>query len=139
MEEQRILERIIAGEKELYELLVRRNNQTLYRVVKGYVSDERDVEEIMQISFVKAFEKLSTFNMKSKFSTWLIRIAINESLQFNKKNSKYRSINYSDIGYSDNTLSNPEKLFIMNESTQIFENAISQLEPIYKIVFINLS
>lgn len=65
MEEQRILERIIAGEKELYELLVRRNNQTLYRVVKGYVSDERDVEEIMQISFVKAFEKLSTFNMKS--------------------------------------------------------------------------
>ena len=136
MEEQRILERIIAGEKELYELLVRRNNQTLYRVVKGYVSDERDVEEIMQISFVKAFEKLSTFNMKSKFSTWLIRIAINESLQFNKKNSKYRSINYSDIGYSDNTLSNPEKLFIMNESTQIFENAISQLEPIYKIVFI---
>lgn len=136
MKEEHIISKILNGEKELYELLIRRNNQTLYRVIKGYISDERDVEEIMQSSFVKAFEKLSTFNLKSKFSTWLIRIAINESLQFNKKNNKYRSINYSDIGYSDNTLYNPEKLYIMKESTQFYENAISQLDPIYKVVFI---
>lgn len=136
MEEQILIERIIAGEKELYELLVRRYNQTLFRVVKGFIADSDDVEEIMQITFVKAFEKLSTFSMKSKFSTWLIRIAINESLQFKKKNVKYRSINYSDIGYSDNSLKNPEQLLIMNESTQIYEQAISELDPIYKSVFI---
>jgi RNA polymerase sigma-70 factor (ECF subfamily) len=94
------------------------------------------VEEIMQISFVKAFEKLSSFGMKSKFSTWLIRISINEALQFNKRNSKYRSINYSDIGYSDNSLKNPEQLLIMNESTKIYEQAISELDTIYKSVFI---
>jgi len=136
LEEQVIIERIITGEKEFYELLVRRYNQTLYRVIKGFISDDSDIEEIMQISFVKAFEKLSTFNMKSKFSTWLIRIAINESLQFNKKSVKYRSINYSDIGYSDNSIKNPEQLLIMNESTQIYEQAISELDPIYKSVFI---
>lgn len=136
MEEQLIIERILAGEKELYELLVRRYNQTLYRVIKGFVSEDSDVEEIMQISFVKAFEKLSSFGMKSKFSTWLIRISINEALQFNKRNSKYRSINYSDIGYSDNSLKNPEQLLIMNESTKIYEQAISELDTIYKSVFI---
>lgn len=136
MEEQIIIERIIAGEKELYELLVRRYNQSLYRVIKGFITDNSDVEEIMQISFVKAFEKLSTFNMKSKFSTWLIRIGINESLHFNSKSVKYRSINFSDIGYSDNSLKNPEQLLIMNESTQIYEQAISELDLIYKSVFI---
>jgi RNA polymerase sigma-70 factor (ECF subfamily) len=136
LEEQLIIERIIAGEKELYELLVRRYNQTLYRVMKGFLHDESDIEEMMQISYIKAFEKLSTFNMKSKFSTWLIRIAINEALQLNKKNIKYSSIDFSDIGYSDISLKNPEQLLIMNESTQIYEQAISELDPIYKSVFI---
>lgn len=136
MEEQILINRITSGEKELYELLVRRYNQTLYRVVRGFISDDSDIEDIMQIAYVKAFEKLSTFNMKSKFSTWLIRIAINEALQFNKKSVKYRSINFSDIGYSDISLKNPEQLLIMNESTQIYERAISELDPIYKSVFI---
>lgn len=136
MEDNIIIDRILAGEKELFELLIRRYNQTLYRVIKGYLRNDDDVEEIMQIAYVKAYEKLSTFKKNSGFSTWLIRIAINDALQFNKKSGRFQSINYPEYDYADNILKNPEQEYIMNESKQIYESAISELDPMYKSVFI---
>lgn len=75
-----IVKRILNGEKELYEILVRRNNQKLFRVLRGYLKNEMDVKDAMQETYLKAFEKLGQFNHQSEFSTWLIRIGINEAL-----------------------------------------------------------
>ena len=80
IEESEVIKRIIGGEKELYEILVRRNNQKLYRVIRSYIKEEAEVEDIMQDSYVKAFTKLYQFKLESSFSTWLIRIGINETL-----------------------------------------------------------
>lgn len=75
-----IINRILSGEKELYEILVRRNNQKLFRIIRSYIKGQEEIEDIMQNSYIKAFTNLHQFNSNSKFSTWLIRIAINESL-----------------------------------------------------------
>ena len=55
LEEQEIIIRILKGEKELYEILVRRNNQKLYRVVRSYLKEDAEIEDVMQDSYVKAF------------------------------------------------------------------------------------
>ena len=75
-----IIYRILQGEKALYELLLRRNNQKLYRIVRAYLQDGNEVEDVMQNTYLKAYEKLHQFRQNSSFSTWLIRIGINEAL-----------------------------------------------------------
>src|SRR5690554_7315579 len=97
IKEATIIKRILGGEKELYEILVRRNNQILYRIIRSYIKDEAEVEDIMQDSYVKAFTKLYQFKLNSAFSTWLIRIGINESLADRKStrlNSSHVRISY---------------------------------------------
>src|SRR5690606_10583072 len=88
---------ILSGEKELYEILVRRNNQKLYRVIRSYLKDEADIEDAMQNSYIKGFIKLSQFRSESSFSTWLIRIAINEALaRLKDKGKLFRLMELSD-------------------------------------------
>ena len=96
-----VIKRIIAGEKELFEILLRRNNQKLYRVIRGYISDIHEIDDIMQNTYLKAFEKLYQFKMDSEFSTWLIRIGINEALARLKEKTKYADKNQS-INLSSN-------------------------------------
>ncbi len=56
--EKTIINRILSGEKELFEILLRRNNQKLYRIIRSYIKDYAEIEDIMQNTHLKAFEKL---------------------------------------------------------------------------------
>lgn len=144
IQESEIIKRILGGEKELYEILVRRNNQKLYRVIRSYMKDEAEVEDIMQDSYVKAFTKLYQFKLESSFSTWLVRIGINESLRRIKEKGKvYQLADYSSNLKSNNTLEvpddtqlNPHDRMIQHEAKQLLENAIDHLDIKYKTVYI---
>src|SRR4029453_17959853 len=61
-------------------VLMRRHNQRVYRAVRALLSDEDEVEDVMQQAYVLAFTHLEQFEGHSRFSTWLIRIAVNEAL-----------------------------------------------------------
>ena len=143
IEESSIIKRILSGEKEFYEILVRRNNQKLYRVIRSYIKDEVEIEDIMQDTYVKAFTKLYQFKLESTFSTWLIRIGINEALARLREKGKLLYINdQSDVLKSrvvleipDNKKLNPQDKMIRNEAKQFLEDAIDQLESKYKIVY----
>src|SRR5689334_6401369 len=78
--DERVIPRILKGEKELYAILVRRYNQRLYRAGISILNDEAEVEDAMQVAYMNAYENLHKFEFKSAFSTWLTRIMINESL-----------------------------------------------------------
>ncbi|MEO6950029.1 MAG: RNA polymerase sigma factor [Ginsengibacter sp.] len=141
--ETEVIKRILGGEKQLYEILVRRNNQKLYRAVRSYLKEEAEIEDIMQNSYIKAFTKLYQFKLESSFSTWLIRIAINESLARIKERGKVhymdqQSDNIKDIllEIPDSKQLNPQNIMIRNESKQILEKAIDQLDLKYKTVYI---
>ncbi|AXP79369.1 ECF RNA polymerase sigma factor SigW [Mariniflexile rhizosphaerae] len=143
IKESEVIKRILGGEKELYEILVRRNNQKLYRVIRGYLKDEAEIEDIMQDSYVKAFTKLYQFRLDSAFSTWLIRIGINESLaRLKEKGKLYRlneqsdNLSYTTLEIPDNRQLNPQDKMIRNEAKQILENAIDSLDIKYKTVYI---
>jgi len=142
--EAAIIRRILGGEKELYEILVRRNNQKLYRVIRGYLKDESEIEDVMQDSYIKAYTKLYQFNLKAQFSTWLIRIAINESLAVLKKKGKLLHLtNFSHntdptfiLELPDTVQLNPQEKMAQKEATQLLENAIDQLELKYRTVYL---
>lgn len=144
IKEETVIKRILGGEKELYEILVRRNNQKLYRIIRGYLKDESEIEDVMQNSYLKAYTKLYQFNLKSQFSTWLIRIAINESLAEIKKKGKmvHLSGNSQDMDdrfvleLPDNRQLNPLEKMTRKETKHLLENAIDQLEEKYRTVYI---
>ena len=80
-----IITRILQGEKDLYSIIVRRYNQRLYRVGMSIINDDIEVEDIMQVAYINAYENLGKFAFKASFSTWLTRILINECLLRLKK------------------------------------------------------
>lgn len=134
-----VIKKVLGGEKGLYEILMRRNNQKLYRVVRSYISDEDLIKDVMQNTYIKAYEKLYQFNQKAEFSTWLIRIGINEALAELK--SKRRKIinhpgtDFSKIVVEDSKNMTPEKAIIQKESKWVLEKAISELPEKYRIVY----
>lgn len=138
-----IVDLVIQGEKAYYELLMRRNNQKLYRVLRGYIKSTSEIEDVMQDTYVKAYEKLDKFKHKSNFSTWVIRIAINEALQRIKQKGRIRHIypsittkEQNKLRKMDSNSPSPEKLFLQKESARFIEKTIDILEPKYKIAFI---
>ena len=144
IKESEVIKRILHGEKELYEILVRRNNQKLYRIIRSYLKDEAEIEDIMQDSYLKAFTKLYQFKLESTFSTWLIRIGINESLARLKEKGKLYHLNEQSDNLKSNTILeipdgkqlNPQDKMIQSEAKQLLENAIDSLDIKYKTVYI---
>ena len=136
-----IITRILHGEKNLYALIVRKYNQRLYRVGMSIVNDDAEVEDIMQVAYINAYENLGKFAFKASFSTWLTRILINESLLRLKKRGK--SINMNDDTmdneiYRQHTMGvqTPVAKLLNSELKVILEEAIRQLPEKYRIVFI---
>ncbi|PWI30356.1 RNA polymerase sigma factor [Flavobacteriaceae bacterium LYZ1037] len=144
IKESEVIKRVLKGEKELYEILVKRNNQKLYRVIRSYLKDEAEIEDLMQNSYIKAFTKLYQFKLESSFSTWLIRIGINESLARIREKGKLYHLNEqtgnenknSILEIPDDKQLNPQQTMIRQEAKQLLENAIDCLETKYKTVYI---
>ncbi|MEX0314173.1 MAG: RNA polymerase sigma factor [Allomuricauda sp.] len=144
LSESEIIKRILNGERELYEILLRRNNQKLFRVIRSYIKEETEVEDIMQNTYLKAFEKLYQFKHSSAYGTWLIRIGINEVLARLKEKDKVVHLYQQPSDVKKNTILeipdknqlNPEKRIIRNEAKQVLESAIDSLDVKYRTVYI---
>ena len=142
LSDSNVVQRVLEGEKELFEILLRRYNQRLFRVIRSYIHSEDDVQDIMQDAYVKAYTKLGQFNNQASFSTWLIRIAINEALQHIRKN-KRQMMNYGKTESLENVFQlpdtnqmNPEKQAITTETRTLLENAVDRLPEKYRVVFV---
>src|SRR5690606_41401055 len=85
LSDEEIITEILNGETYLYETLIRKFNSRLYRISMSIVNDDKEAEDIMQISYLNAYRQLANFKHNSSFSTWLTRILINESLLHKKR------------------------------------------------------
>src|SRR5689334_10081231 len=137
--DEQIVSRVLAGERDIYEVIVRRHNVKLYRVAKGILKDDEEIQDVMQEAYLKAFEKLYQFKGKSSFSTWLTRILINaafarfnEQKKFHKTDiEKVREENFS-VPAEQPAEPTPE----MRESLKsALESAIDSLPSTYRSVF----
>lgn len=133
-----IISKVIQGQKELYERIIRKYNPRLYRIAMSLVKDEDEAEEIMQIAYIKAYENLEKFEGKSSFSTWLTRILINEGLQILKTKKRHEVMDWSDMEPHKKNIDNTNPLGqVLNEELKILlERAIEQLPDKYRTVFV---
>ncbi|HEX3554526.1 MAG TPA: RNA polymerase sigma factor [Thermoanaerobaculia bacterium] len=80
LSDEEVVERVLAGDVSLFEILMRRYNQRLFRVARGILADDAEAEDVVQEAYVRAFRELASFRGEALFSTWLTRIACHEAL-----------------------------------------------------------
>lgn len=139
-----IVRRVRAGESALFEILMRRHNQRVYRVVRAVVKEEADVEDVMQQAYINVFTHLHQFEERSLFSTWLIRIALHEAFARRRKAQRTESMTRieSDVdnrGEFMDTLTSPqpdpERQAYAGELQRVLEAAVDSLPESYRTVF----
>jgi RNA polymerase sigma-70 factor (ECF subfamily) len=126
------------GDEQAFETLFKRHRQKVLRVVLRYAHAREDAEDIVQQSFQKAFVYLHKFEGKSSFSTWLTRIAINESLMLLRHARALREIPVDDSADQGSAASSmeipdaspdPEASYLRRERVQILCKTLEYLRP----------
>jgi RNA polymerase sigma-70 factor (ECF subfamily) len=87
--DEQIVAQVMGGHTALFEVLMRRHNERIYRAARAIVRDDREAEDVMQQAYVNAYAHLRQFDHRAKFSTWLTRIAINEALARVRRQARY--------------------------------------------------
>jgi RNA polymerase sigma-70 factor (ECF subfamily) len=80
LSDEEVVAQVLRGQTALFEVLMRRHNERVYRAARAIVRDELEAEDVMQQAYVSAYAHLRQFNGLARFSTWLTRIAVNEAL-----------------------------------------------------------
>ena len=101
--DEQVIERVLSGETALYELIMRRYNQRLYRTVRAILRNDDEVEDVMQDAYVRAYRHLGDFAGRSQFSTWLTRIAIHEAFASLRRGKRTQQFDDESTGrqYAD--------------------------------------
>lgn len=137
--DEEVVDRVRAGDTALYEIIMRRYNQRLYRVARAIVRDDGEAEDVMQAAYVRAYEHLGQFAGRAPFSAWLTRIAVHEALLRLRKRSRIDQLEDSEIvgGAGLNmaeTSPDPEQITTRAELRQLLEEAILDLPEQYRAV-----
>lgn len=80
LSDEQVVARVLAGETSLFEIIVRRYNQHLYRATRAILRNDAQAEEAVQDAYLRAYQHLAQFSRQAAFAGWLLRIAINEGL-----------------------------------------------------------
>lgn len=131
-----IIARVRGGEIALYELLVRRYNQRVYRAVRAILRDDAEAEDVMQEAHIAAYQHLHEFEGRAAYSTWLTRIAVHAALSHSKKLQRFEAQDFTDdslIGLKDDDVS-PETATACSETRTLLEQAILSLPVLYRSV-----
>lgn len=141
MPDEEVVRRVVSGETELFELLLRRHNQRIYRSVRAVLRNGDEAEDVMQIAYISAFRHLHQFEGRSSFATWMTRIAIREASARNRKNGAHLQA-VADIGDEDvmNELASPapdpEQRMVTADLLQHVESEVAALPEAYRSVLL---
>lgn len=135
MSDEEIVAKILNGEVRLYEVIIRKYNQQLYRISMSIINDDDEAEDIMQTAYLNAFRQLANFKHQSSFATWLTRILINESLLHKKRKQKLEKV-LTESAYTDYHDETPLNDLMNKELKLALEKAVSTLPEKYRMVFV---
>jgi RNA polymerase sigma-70 factor (ECF subfamily) len=88
LSDEEVVARVRAGELDLYAILMRRHNQKLYRAARAILREESEVEDVVQEAYLSAYRHLAEFEGRARFSTWLVRIAVNAALNRRRRRAR---------------------------------------------------
>jgi len=137
-----VVSRVRAGETGLYEVLMRRYNQRLFRVIRSVVTNDGEAEDVLQDAWVRAYEHLDQFEGRASFSTWVTRIALHEALARIRKSRRWTPLENPEGGIMaeanrrQTTSESPEQQVIRGELGQMLQAAVDALPETYRSVFV---
>ena len=137
--DEEVVARVLAGDTALFELLMRRYNQRVYRAARAILRDDAEAEDVMQDAYVRAYQNLGQFEGRARFSTWLVRIAVHESLARAHRKARFRSIDEEVEGVGNMSVlvsrtPDPERNAVNAEAGSLLEGAILGLPESYRAV-----
>ena len=139
-----IVKRVRGGEQALFEILMRRHNQRVYRAARAVLRDEREVEDVMQQAYINAYTHLHQFEERSQYSTWLTRIVLNEAFGRRQKVAVESRVIVAagadePAGEFMSSLTSPqpgpEHQAYAEELRHVLEEAVDALPEAYRTVF----
>ncbi len=131
-----LIDRILAGEKRLFEFIIRRYNQRLFRIGMSMLNDGTEVEDAMQTTYIRAYEHLEQFERRSSAGTWLIRIMLNECLAQKKRKQRAGARLKKEDMQRNTSMETPATALLNKELGKALENALSSLPEKYRMVFV---
>jgi RNA polymerase sigma-70 factor (ECF subfamily) len=137
LSDEQIVGQILDGHTGLFEILMRRHNERIYRAARAIVREEREAEDVMQQAYVNAYAHLRQFDGRAKFSTWLTRIAVHEALSRARKQGRYQSLDdqHDEAVTPINPYPDPERRAFAAELGRVLEAAIDRLPDGSREVF----
>ena len=139
LSDEQVVTRVLAGQTALFEVLMRRHNERIYRAARAILRDEHEAEDVMQQAYVNAYSHLRQFDGRSKFSTWLTRIAVHEALARARHRGRYMTMDeddsVADMPGAFDAAPDPERLAISRELGALVESAIDRLPDGAREVF----
>ncbi len=133
------------GDLAAFNELVNTYSRKIFRLAKHITQNDEDAEDVLQETFLKAFEHLVNFQGQSKFYTWIVRIAVNESLMKLRKRKSDRTVPLDEpVDTGEDTVvreiavwdENPEQKYSREELGQILDEAVESLRPAFRTVFV---
>jgi len=128
-----IVSQIISGQKDLFRLLIRAHEKAVYGMGISFFRNSDDARDFTQDVFLKAYKSLSGFEGRSRFSTWLYKIAYNTALNEVTRRKEYHSLAEDDadkIAYNGDT---PERIALRSAAKEAVRAAVKQLPERYRI------
>lgn len=134
--DEEVVSCVLAGDTPLFEVLMRRHNERVYRTARAILRDEKEAEDVMQEAYVNAYTHLAQFDGRAKFSTWLTKIAVYEALSRAKRRARYEPLDDRIEETMPTTpLPDPERQAFGGELRALIEAAIDTLGDGYREVF----
>lgn len=133
-----IVARVLGGEVALFELVMRRYNQRIYRAVRCIVSSDEEAEDVMQEAYVNAYAHLGSFGFRAQLSTWLVKIAVYEAFARKRRARRVDPTDISDpeVFPMESPIRNPEQAAGDRELGAILERAVFGLPESFRTVFV---
>ena len=136
-----LVRRVVGGETALFEILFHRHSQRVYRAARAIMRDDDEAADVVQESFLHAYEHLSQFAGRAKFSTWLTKIAVYEA-RARLRRTRARDVKARDAGVRREARgeavapAEQESRVLVGETRSMLEAAIDALPNLYRIVFV---
>ena len=143
-DETALVGRARAGDARAFTALVTQYEGKIFRLAKHITQSDEDAEDVLQETFLKAYSHLNEFQGNSKFYTWIVRIAVNESLMKLRKRRSDRTVSLDEPveGIDEPVVreiavwDDPEKRYSREEVRGILEKAVDSLRPPFRTVFL---
>jgi RNA polymerase sigma-70 factor, ECF subfamily len=142
LDDETVIGRVKQGEIALFEIVMRRYNQRLYRIIRSILGTDSDVEDVLQEAYLKAYSHLDQFEGRSSFATWLTKIAVYEAMARARRGRRFQPLEVT-MGDDEgrvveprSSLPDPEQNAAQHELMRLIEEAVDHLSDSFREVFV---